>query len=84
MTLADSRRIRLVSDAVVSAYIRDISTRAGSGDAPEPASTHGARADRLAHPRRALRRRQDLAHGRRAHQVARRAAAASTPHHRSA
>ena len=83
MTLADSRRIRLVSEAVVSAYIRDISTQAGSGDTPEPAGTHGARADRLAHPRRALRRRQDLAHDRRAHQVDRRAAA-FTPHPRSA
>ena len=71
MTPADSRRIRLVSDAVVSAYIRDISTHTGSGDAPEPAGTHGARADRLSLPRRAPRRRQDLAHGRRTHQGAR-------------
>lgn len=70
MTLADSRRIRLVSDAVVSAYIRDISTRAGCGDpAPQPAPFHGARATRLTHTRLALRRRDDLAHARRAHQA---------------
>jgi hypothetical protein len=80
MTAADSRRIRLVSDAVVSSYIRDISTRASSGDAaPETARLHGARADRRAHTRRALRRRANLAHARRAHQAVRHAAATATP-----
>ena len=59
MTPADSRRIRLVSDAVVASYIHEISARAGSGDAPAPARRHG---DRLAHARRALRRREDLVH----------------------
>ena len=70
MTTADPRRTRLVSEAVVSSYIREISTRASSGaPAPQPARLHGARADRLAHTRRALRRRDDLAHARRAHQA---------------
>jgi hypothetical protein len=70
MTPADSRRTRLVSEAVVSSYIRDISTRARSGaPAPEPARPHGARVDGLAHARRTLRRR-DLVHARRAYQVA--------------
>jgi hypothetical protein len=69
MTPAEARRIRLVSDAVVSSYIRDISTRAGGGDpAPQPARLHGARATRLTHTRLALRRGDDLAHSRRAHQ----------------
>jgi hypothetical protein len=59
MTPADSRRIRLVSNAVMSSYIHEISTRGSSGDrAPEPARPHDARADRLAHTRRALRRRR--------------------------
>jgi hypothetical protein len=84
MTPVDHRRIRLVSDAVVSGYIREISTRAGSGDAREPARTPGGRADRLTHARRVLRPRQELAHARRAHHAARRAVAASTAHHRSA
>ena len=53
MTLADSRRIRLVSDAVVASYIHDISARTGSAAAPEPARRHGARADRVGHTRRA-------------------------------
>ena len=39
MTLADSRRIRLVSDAIVASYIHEISARTGSGAAPEPART---------------------------------------------
>lgn len=68
MTPPEPRRIRLVSDAVVSAYIRDISTRAGSDDpAPQPARLHGARATRLTRTRPALRRRDDPAHARRAH-----------------
>lgn len=67
MTSIDPRRIRLVSDAVVASYIHEISARNGS--APEPARRHGARADRLAHTRRALRRREDLAHARRNHQA---------------
>lgn len=69
MTPIDPRRIRLVSDAVVAAYIHDISARNGSRAAPEPARRHGARVDRLAHTRRAVRRREDLAHARRNHQV---------------
>jgi hypothetical protein len=84
MTPADHRRIRLVSEAVVSGYIREISTRAGSGDAPEPARAPARRADRLSHARRVLRSRQELAHARRAHHAARRAVAGSSPHHRSA
>jgi len=67
MTPADHRRIRLVSDAVVSGYIREISTR--SGPVPEPARTPGARAER---PRRVPRRREDLAHARRTRAAARR------------
>ena len=69
MTPADSRRIRLVSDAVVSSYIRDISTRAGAGATPTPARRHRARADRLAHTRRSLRRRQYPIHARRDYQA---------------
>jgi hypothetical protein len=68
MTPAESRRIRLVSDAVVASYIHDISTRTGSGVAPEPERRHGARADRLGHTRRAHRRREDLTHARRDYQ----------------
>jgi hypothetical protein len=68
MTPADSRRIRLVSDAVVAAYIHEISTRTGSR--ATPARRHGARADRLAHTRRALRRRDDRSHARRDYQAA--------------
>jgi hypothetical protein len=55
MTPADPRRIRLVSDAVVASYIHDISARTGSGATPTPVRRHGARADRIAHTRRALR-----------------------------
>jgi hypothetical protein len=66
MTPADSRRIRLVTDAVVASYIHEISARTGSGATPAPARAHGARADRLAHTRRALRRRED--HARRDYQ----------------
>jgi hypothetical protein len=69
MTPADPRRIRLVSEAVVSSYINDISARTGSG-APALARRHGARADRLAYTRRALRRREALTHGRRDYQTA--------------
>jgi hypothetical protein len=36
MTATDSRRIRLVSDAVVASYIHDISTRTGSAATPPP------------------------------------------------
>jgi hypothetical protein len=70
MTPAHSRRIRLVSDAVVASYIHDISTRTSSGATPAPARRHAARADRLAHTRRALRRREDLTHARRDYQAA--------------
>ena len=42
MTPADSRRIRLVSDAVVASYIHDISARTGSGATPAPARRHSA------------------------------------------
>jgi hypothetical protein len=71
MTPADARRIRLVSDAVVASYIHDISARTGAGSTPPPARRHGgARADRLTHTRRALRRRDALAHGRREYQAA--------------
>jgi hypothetical protein len=69
MTPVDSRRIRLVSDAVVASYIHDISARNGSRATPAPARVHGARADRLAHTRRALRRREDLTHARRDYQA---------------
>ena len=70
MTLADSRRIRLVSDAIVASYIHEISARTGSGAAaPEPARRHGARADRVGHTRRALRRREDVTHSRRDRQA---------------
>ena len=69
MTPADARRIRLVSDAVVASYIHDISARAGAGRTPPPARRHGARPDRLTHTRRALRRRDALAHGRREYQA---------------
>ena len=69
MTPADPRRIRLVSDAVVASYIHEISARTGSGAATEPARRHSARADRLAHTRPALRRREDLAHARRTYQA---------------
>jgi hypothetical protein len=68
MTPAESRRIRLVSDAVVASYIHDISARTGSGANPAPVRRHGARADRIAHTRRALRRREDLTHARRDYQ----------------
>jgi hypothetical protein len=69
MTPADSRRIRRVSDAVVASYIHDISARKGSGATPAPERRHGARADRLALTRRALRRRKDLTHARRDYQA---------------
>jgi hypothetical protein len=69
MTPTDPRRIRRVSDAVVASYIHDISARTGSGVTPAPARRHGARADRLAHTRRALRRREDLTHARRDYQA---------------
>ena len=65
MTPTDSRRIRLVADAVVSSYINDISTRTNRA----PARRHGARAARLAHTRPALRRREDLTHARRDYQA---------------
>jgi hypothetical protein len=73
MTPADSRRTRLVYDAVVASYIHDISARTGSGATPAPARGHGVRADQSAHTRQALRRREDLAHARRDHQAASRA-----------
>jgi hypothetical protein len=69
MTPAASRRTRLISDAVVASYIHDISARTGSGSTPAPTRRHGARADRLAHTRRALRRREDLTHARRDYQA---------------
>ena len=69
MTPADPRRIRLVSDAVISSYINDISARTGSQTTRAPARRHGARADRLTHTRRALRRRDDLTHARRDYQA---------------
>ena len=69
MTPADSRRLRLVSDAIVASYIHDISARSGARATPAPARRRGARADRLTHTRRALRRREALAHGRRDHQA---------------
>jgi hypothetical protein len=73
MTPAHSRRIRLVSEAVVASYIHDISAHTDSGATPAPVRRHGIRADQLAHTRQALRRREDLAHARRDHQVASRA-----------
>jgi hypothetical protein len=69
MTPADSRRIRRVAAGVVASYIHDISARTGSGAAPEPARRHSGRADRLAHTRRTLRRREDLLHARRDYQA---------------
>jgi hypothetical protein len=69
MTPADSRRARLVSDAVVASYIHDISARTGAAASPVPAHPHGGRADRLAHTRAALRRREDLTHARRDYQA---------------
>jgi hypothetical protein len=69
MTPADSRRIRLVSDGVIASYIHHISARTGSGATPALARRHGARADRLAHTRRALRRRAELNHARRDYQA---------------
>jgi hypothetical protein len=69
MTPADSRRIRLVSEAVVASYIQDISALTSSRATPAPPRRHGARADRVAHTRRALRRREDLAHARRDYQA---------------
>jgi len=57
MTSAASLRTRLVSDAVVSAYIHEISTPAGARVAAEP----DARAERLT--RRVHRRRRDLGEG---------------------
>jgi hypothetical protein len=68
MTPADSRRARLVTDAVVASYIHEISARTGAAGTPAPAR-RGARADRLAHTRRALRRREDLTHARRDYQA---------------
>ena len=69
MTPADPRRIRLVADGVIASYIHDISARTGSGATPAPARRHGARADRLGHTRRALRRRAELDHARRDYQA---------------
>jgi hypothetical protein len=69
MTPAESRRIRRVSDAVVASYIHEISVRTGSGAKPAPVRRHGARADRIPHTRRALRRREDLTHARRDYQA---------------
>jgi hypothetical protein len=69
MTPVDSRRISLVSNAIVASYIHDISARTDSRSHPRAARRHGARADRLAHTRRALRRREDLTHGRWDHQA---------------
>ena len=83
MTTAHALRIRRVSDAVVSAYLREISTPAATSDAPEPARVRDARVDRPTSSRRALRRRRDLADARRAGHAARRAPA-TTPHHRAA
>lgn len=57
MTPPDSRRIRLVSDAVVASYIHDISARTGSGAIPEPARR---RRDRLTRETATPRRRQLL------------------------
>ena len=69
MTPIDSRRIRRVSAGVVASYIHDISARTGSGATPAPARRHGARAERVAHTRRTLRRREDLLHARRDYQA---------------
>ena len=66
----DPQRIRRVSDAVLASYIHDISARIGSGSTPAPAPRHSARAERLAHTRRALRRRDDHPHTRRDYQAA--------------
>jgi hypothetical protein len=55
MTPADDRRIRLASEGVIASYIHDISARTA------PARRSDARADRLAHTRRALRRRDHRA-----------------------
>jgi hypothetical protein len=66
VTHSDPRRVRLVSDGVVAAYIHDISART------TPSSTNrreGTPEARLAHTRAALRRREartgELAHARR-------------------
>jgi hypothetical protein len=59
MTPAEAQRSRRVSDAVVASYIHEIATRAEAAAVPPP------RHDRLAHARRALRRREDRAHVRR-------------------
>jgi hypothetical protein len=70
MTPTDPRRMRLVADAVVSGYIREISAQAGSGDAPEPARPESHRVPR---------RRRDLAHvGRRRYAGTRPATSASS------
>jgi hypothetical protein len=66
MTPTDLRRIRRVSDAVVASYIHDISGRTRTGATP----ARGDGAERVAHTRRALRRRDDLAHARRDYQAA--------------
>jgi hypothetical protein len=58
----DPQRIRRVSAAVVASYIHDISARTSSGATPAPERRHAARADRLAHTRRSLRRREDPVH----------------------
>lgn len=70
MTPADSRRIRRVSDGVVASYIHEISARTGPGAAQAPERRHGGRAERLGHTRRALRRRESLAHARQEYQAA--------------
>jgi hypothetical protein len=70
MTPADPRKIRRVSDGVVASYIHEISARTGSAATPAPARPHGARADRLAHTGRALRRREYRTHARREYQTA--------------
>jgi hypothetical protein len=67
MTAAESRRARLVSDAVIASYINEISTRPGAGTTPAPERPHAAR---LAQTRRPLRRREERGHARLVYQSA--------------
>jgi hypothetical protein len=55
VTHSDPRRVRLVSDGVVAAYIHDISARTTS---TSPSRRAGRPAARLAHTRAALRGRE--------------------------
>ena len=55
VTHADPRRVRLVSDGVIAAYIHDISARSTPSPVSRPEGTPQAR---LAHTRAALRRRE--------------------------